>query len=154
MKESSVIHQYGEIGPYVSHLFTISENEVTFSEAILIKYGHQCDYPFYHLISLKTEIQRRGQGLATKNLLEINNFLMNEGIVGILENGILPTNPCYTMYEKNGWKKSNKYTNWMMYNKPEAINNDDIDKMIEYLITEECDDSLESIEVRLSSYGE
>lgn len=153
MKESSVIHQFGEIGPYVSHLFTISEDGVTFSEAILIKYGRQCDYPFYHLISLKTEIQRRGQGLATKNLLEINNFLVNEGIVGILENGILSTNLCYTMYENNGWEKLSKHPDWMMYNKPEAMNIEDIDKMVEYLITEKCDDSLESIEVRLSSYG-
>lgn len=146
MKENSVIHQFGEIGPYVSHLFTISENEVIFSEAKLVKYNHQCAYPFYHLISLKTEIEHRGQGLATKNLLEINNFLTNEGIVGVLENGILPTHPSYLMYENNGWQKSSKHSNWMMYNKPKSINSDEIDKMIEFLITEVYDDSLDSIE--------
>ncbi len=153
MKESLVAHQFGEIGPYVAHLFSISENEEVVSEALLVKYEHQCDYPFGHLIYLETEIKQRRQGFGTKNLLEVNNLLIKEGVIGILLNFIPPTSPCYLMYEKNGWEKISNHPDWMMFNKPETIKIDQVNKMVEYLIAEKCDDSLESIEVRLSSYG-
>lgn len=153
MKESLVVHQFGEVGPYVAHLFSISENKENISEALLVKFDHQCNHPFYHLIYLETEIKQRGQGLATKNLSEINNFLKSEGVVGLLFNNISLTSSNHSIYGKNGWKELSKHPGWMTYNKPEAMDFDEIDKMVEYLITEEGDDSLKSIEVRLSRYG-
>lgn len=153
MKESSVVHQFGEIGPYVVHLFSISEEEEVVSEALLVKYEHQSNHPFCHLIYLETEIKQRRQGLATKNLSEINDFLIKEGMIGLLLNFIPPTSPSYLIYEKNGWEKISNHPDWMMFNKLEAISVDEIDKMVELLVTEQGDESLGSIEVRLSSYG-
>jgi hypothetical protein len=147
MKEQLLEHQIYRQGCYMLDRFLIADEGVILSEARLIKNDN--NPIFYHLASLETNNNFRQRGLATKILRQVNLFLEQNHILGILENQMLRNNPSHEIYKKNGWQESEKYSNWMFYNKAQDMGNQEIYNVIEFLINEKIADDFDFPEIRI-----
>jgi hypothetical protein len=147
MKEQSVDHQIYRQGYYVMDRFLIADEGVVLSEARLVRNDN--NPIFYHLASLKTDNQFRKRGLATKIVGQINLFLKQNRILGILENQMLRDDPSHEIYKKNGWLESEKYSNWMFYNQTQERSDQEVQSAIEFLLSEKIADDFDFPEVRI-----
>lgn len=60
--------------------------------------------PCYYLVYVEVLPSFRGRGLGNRVLKAFKEFAENQGVVGLLDNIILPSEPTYDIYTKNGWK--------------------------------------------------
>ena len=147
MKEQLVGHQVYRQGCFLTDRFLIANEGFILSEARLVR--NDDNSIFYHLVSLETDKNFRQRGLATKVLRQVNLFLEQNQRLGILENQMLKTNPSHEIYKKNGWHESKKYSNWMFYNRSQDVSDQEIQNIVECLISEKIADDFDSPEVRI-----
>ena len=60
--------------------------------------------PSYYLVYVEVLSPFRGRGLGNRILKAFREFAEGQGVVGLLDNIILPEEPTYDIYTKNGWK--------------------------------------------------
>ena len=60
--------------------------------------------PTYYLVYVEVLPPFRGRGLGHTILKAFREFVEEQGAVGLLDNIILPEDPTYDIYTKNGWK--------------------------------------------------
>jgi GNAT superfamily N-acetyltransferase len=60
--------------------------------------------PCYYLVYVEVLPPFRRQGLGHRILKAFRDFAEDQGVVGLLDNIILPEEPTYDIYTKNGWK--------------------------------------------------
>jgi len=60
--------------------------------------------PCYYLVYVEVLPPFRGRGLGNRILKAFREFAEGQGVVGLLDNIILPEEPTYDIYTKNGWK--------------------------------------------------
>jgi len=60
--------------------------------------------PSYYLVYVEVLPPFRGRGLGNRILKAFKEFAEEQGAVGLLDNIILPEEPTYDIYIKNGWK--------------------------------------------------
>ena len=61
-------------------------------------------FPCYYLVYVEVLLPFRGRGLGHKILKAFREFVGDKGAVGVLDNIILPEEPTYGIYSKQGWK--------------------------------------------------
>ena len=74
---------------------------------------------YIHLSSLSVHSNFRNKGLGKRLLLEFNRFVQENNYRSFLEDHLLPSDPSYDIYEKNGWTSMKNFSPWKSFNIPE-----------------------------------
>ena len=78
-------------------------------------------FPFYYLSWIDIVAHRRGRGYGKTLLTAINRFLDSKGRSGLLRNVIFAEDPTSSIYQKNGWRQISGREGWYIYNPPNNL---------------------------------
>lgn len=101
------------------HVFEIMENGEVIAGAELSYLSKPV--PLYQLSDLWVEYSHHGQGLGSRLMDQVEDFLRKRKKPGVLVEAILEDNPAKGMYQKRGWVKIPNMMHLFIFNQPKNL---------------------------------